>query len=165
MQLSCAQSFVNGRVWDSEDCSALVWRFRACIVGQPPIRSYGADRIRYDLPVGETLKSKIQLAFPGTKGVESTGHIYSTSTKYATNAVEPHWYTSRKIATDKGETVDTTHNILVFLAVPASGGLHHFQGVTVAPITGTAVKFCHGVTLHSDAVTEGECIIMLLRSW
>ncbi len=170
---------VRSTACTEEDCNALTWRFRACTVGHRPILSHGADRVRYDLPVGRSLQEKLIQAFPGTHGVSAVGHLYQTSTQGASSTI-PHMFHPVDLAVsesadadavdvdvDAMEFVTTTHKIVVFLTTN-NGGAFHFGSTTVQPFKGAAVRFKHGVPFSSDALdgtSDQTMVIMLLQSW
>jgi hypothetical protein len=165
---------VQASACDEEDCAALTWRFNACTLGHAPMRSHGADRVRYDLPVGKTLQAKMLAAFPGMKGVVPVGHIYRT--RGLVSALDRHSYGPVHVTTDwpeagasAADALTTTQSILVFLS-SATGSCFFFgehDDVQVGAVQGTMVRFQHHVPFRCSALlpSDDALYVMVLRGW
>jgi hypothetical protein len=155
---------VSAHVWDDDVCTALAWRFRASTIGHTPIKTHGADRIRYDLPIGEEVRGKLRQAFPWLTNVSSVGQVYKTSALTA-SALDPHTY-SPVVLKEAG--CATTHTVLVFLTGGGRSGRCTFgDNTSVHPSPGTAEQFQHGVTFASQALapTDPDLLLMVFRAW
>jgi hypothetical protein len=173
---------VHGQAWSLEDCRTLRLLFEASTKGHGPIRAYGADRVRYDLPVGRLLQGKLRQAFPDMRGVGSVAHVYRTMTT-APSSMSPHTCgaltivvppagstfedaSPRTASVEGARMVTSTCKVVVFLST-TTGSRFYFGGIGVQPVEGTAVRFAHGVSLSCEALgtEDKELTYLMLHAW